>query len=230
MVQIGVATSVGMVRTLNEDAYWFSDRVFVVCDGMGGHQAGEVASALAINAIKGYQFKLDDPIEEIKEAILQAHQQVAGAASEPALAGMGTTIVLMVITDHQLYIGHVGDSRGYLLREQDLIQITNDHSVVAELVRNGSLTEDEAISHPHRNIVTQALGIGDIVVETHSYALQSGDKILLCTDGLTDVVNTKLIKEVLLENQPEEAAQELVKLANQQGGPDNTTALVILVP
>ena len=217
MVQIGVATSVGMVRTLNEDAYWFSDRVFVVCDGMGGHQAGEVASALAINAIKGYQFKLADPIEEIKEAILQAHQQVAGAASEPALAGMGTTIVLMVITDHQLYIGHVGDSRGYLLREQDLIQITNDHSVVAELVRNGSLTEDEAISHPHRNIVTQALGIGDIVVETHSYALQSGDKILLCTDGLTDVVNTKLIKEVLLENQPEEAAQELVKLANQQG-------------
>ena len=85
------------------------------------------------------------------------------------------------------------------------------------------------ISHPHRNIVTQALGIGDIVVETHSYALQS-DKILLCTDGLTDVVNTKLIKEVLLENQPEEAAQELVKLANQQGRPDNTTALVILVP
>lgn len=236
MVHIGVATSVGKVRTLNEDAYWFSEHIFVVCDGMGGHQGGEVASALATNVIKEYQFNHVNPMEDISRAIHQAHQRVIAEAKEPNLAGMGTTIVLAVIkedqvtNDQQLYVGHVGDSRAYLLREQKLMQLTEDHSVVAELLRNGSLTEHEAIGHPHRNVVTQALGIGEIKVETNSFPIQSGDLILLCTDGLTDVVSEQQIKQVLKDSEPAEAATDLVNLANQEGGPDNTTALVILVP
>lgn len=234
-LQIGAATSVGLVRKHNEDAYWYSDCVFVVCDGMGGHQGGEVASALAIEVIKDYQFS-GEPLEDIAQAIMLAHERVIAEARKLGLTGMGTTVTMALIKEsklaqnYDLHIGHVGDSRAYLLREEVLTQITNDHSVVAELLRNGSLTQHEAITHPHRNIVTQALGIEKIEVETKSFSTRPGDKILLCSDGLTDVVNDGLIHKVLSENQPEQAATELVNLANQKGGPDNITALVILVP
>ena len=129
-----------------------------------------------------------------------------------------------------LFLGHVGDSRAYMLHNGRLTQITSDHSLVGELVRNGSLSKDEAFNHPHRHVVTQALGIGEIEVETFTTKLDSADRILLCTDGLTDVVADQQIQEVLVETDPESAAHKLIDIANTQGGPDNITVILIEIP
>lgn len=234
VLQVGVATSNGLVRDHNEDAYLVSDRIFAVCDGMGGHKAGEVASELAVRVFKEYSFTNKEPLTAVTEAILLAHRVVQHEAQAPEFNGMGTTATLALIDQREqkyyLYIGHVGDSRAYVLHHNHLVQVTSDHSLVGELVRNGNLTKDEAQSHPHRHIVTQALGIAEISIETFTTQLQSQDQVLLCTDGLTDVVKDDCIQAVLLQHPPQEAAQKLVDLANQYGGPDNITVIVVKIP
>lgn len=233
-MNIGVATNAGMQRDHNEDAYWHSEHIFVVCDGMGGHQAGEVASELAIKTFRDFEFSSPEPLQDIIDTINLAHQLIKTEADSPEYEGMGTTVTLALIKEiaqsHTLYLGHVGDSRAYLLRDQQLTQLTSDHSVVGELLRNGSLTEVEALNHPHRHIVTQALGIGEITIETKTLELSTGDIILLCSDGLTDVVDSEILQSLLMEHQPQAAADKLVETANSQGGPDNITVIIVEIP
>ncbi len=233
-MEVGICTSSGLVRDHNEDAFWADKNIFVVCDGMGGHQAGEVASSLAIEVFKSYDFTSSAPVEAIKDSIFHAHARIKAEAEDPNYRGMGTTATLASLIEssngYQLDIGHVGDSRAYLMRDGSLVQVTKDHSLVGELLRNQSLSKAEAINHPHRHVVTQALGIDEIEIDIFSSELASGDQVLLCTDGLSDVVEDQMIATVLLEYQPEDSAQRLVDLANAKGGPDNITVIVIKIP
>ncbi|HOB08447.1 MAG: PP2C family serine/threonine-protein phosphatase [Limnochordia bacterium] len=233
-MRVGAATSNGLVRDHNEDAYWVSDNVFAVCDGMGGHQAGEVAAAIAVDVFKSCDFSAKPPMDAVMDAIMSAHRAIQAQAKAPHLRGMGTTATLAYIvkdgTAYHLYLGHVGDSRAYMLHNGKLTQITSDHSIVGELVRNGNLSKDEAFHHPHRHVVTQALGIGEIEIETFSAPLVPTDWILLCTDGLTDVVADEQIEAVLLQHDPEGAACELIEIANANGGPDNVTVILVEIP
>jgi protein phosphatase len=222
-------TDVGRVRAANEDAFVIDDDsgLFAVADGMGGHQAGEVASATAIAALRS---GLDDG-RKLDEAIVDANAAVVQrAAGDPALRGMGTTLTAAVFDDDAvLVIGHVGDSRAYLLRDGDLEQLTVDHSVVAELIAAGQLTESEAEIDPRRAMITRALGIDvDVEVDVITVDLTVGDRLLFCSDGLTTMLRDDAIADVLRgETDRTRAAQELVEAANEAGGADNITVLLV---
>jgi PPM family protein phosphatase len=222
-------TDVGRVRSVNEDSFVLDDEagVFAVADGMGGHQAGEVASALAIDALRT---GLADgrPLDEV---IVDANTAVVARASEdPGLRGMGTTLTAAVRGDDQvLVIGHVGDSRAYLLRGDTFEQLTVDHSVVAELIAAGQLTEAEAEIDPRRAMITRALGIDvDVEVDVIPVELELGDRVLLCSDGLNATVHDDDMAELLRGVADRaRAAQALVDAANEAGGVDNITVLLI---
>lgn len=230
-MRVGAATSVGRVRETNEDAFWVGEHCLVVCDGMGGHQGGEIASQMAVDVIRNYDFLMKEPREEIRSAIQQAHETIRDAAdSHDHLRGMGTTLTMCLFVPNQhgvqMFIGHVGDSRAYIHTHDQLQQMTSDHSVVGELLRQGSLAPDEAAVHPKRHILSQALGVGIIEVELIECYLPKGSKVLLCTDGLTDVVGDDELKEVMHLHSPEDIAHELVRRANDLGGPDNITVII----
>jgi PPM family protein phosphatase len=225
-------SDVGRVRagSPNEDGYLDQiDRfgLVAVADGMGGHQAGEVASATALEALRAAVASgepLREAIEGANEAVLEKSQ------SNRELHGMGTTLTAgMLGTDGSLTIGHVGDSRAYLSRDGELHQITNDHSLVEELVRGGELTPEQAEVHPQRSIITRALGIDPQVdVDEYPIELQDGDRILLCSDGLTTMLRPEEIANILgREPDPRRAAQLLVDAANAAGGEDNITAVIV---
>jgi len=222
-------TDVGRVRSANEDSFVIDDDagLLAVADGMGGHQAGEVASATAIDALRT-GIRDGRPIDE---AIVDANTAVVSRASEdPALRGMGTTLTAALFDDdHVLVIGHVGDSRAYLLRDGELEQLTVDHSVVAELIAAGQLTEAEAEIDPRRAMITRGLGI-DVAVEVDviPVALTAGDRLMFCSDGLTTMLRDDAIAEVLRsEADRGRAAHELIEAANDAGGVDNITVLLV---
>ena len=222
-------TDVGRVRSANEDSFVVDDDsgVFAVADGMGGHQAGEVASATAIAALQsglGEGRPIDEAIVDANTAVVER------AAGDPALRGMGTTLTAAVLGDDQvLVIGHVGDSRAYLLRGNVFDQLTVDHSVVAELIAAGPLTEAEAEIDPRRAMITRALGIDvDVEVDVITVDLTVGDRLLFCSDGLTTMLRDDAIADVLRsEADRGRAAEELVEAANDAGGVDNITVLLI---
>jgi protein phosphatase len=222
-------TDVGRVRSANEDAFVIDDdaRMLAVADGMGGHQAGEVASATAIAALQS-GLQEGHPIDE---AIVDANTAIVERASgDPDLRGMGTTLTAAVFDDdHVLVIGHVGDSRAYLLRNAEFEQLTVDHSVVAELIAAGQLTEAEAEIDPRRAMITRALGIDvDVDVDVINVDLAVGDRLLFCSDGLTTMVRDDAIADVLrTETDRGRAAQELVEAANSAGGADNITVVLV---
>ncbi len=225
---IAALTDVGRVRPANEDAFVVdaSTRLLAVADGMGGHQAGEVASAAALNAL---QARLAGG-QRLDEAIVEANRVVfTRAASDVTLRGMGTTLTAAIYgEDAMLTIGHVGDSRAYLLRNGELRQLTVDHSVVAELVAAGQLSEDEAEADPRRSMITRALGIdAEVEIDLLPVQLVTGDRLLLCSDGLTTMLRDDVIAE-MMRNEPEreQAAQSLVEGANGAGGADNITVLI----
>jgi len=227
-------SDIGVVRKTNEDSYIFSPpKLFVVADGMGGHAAGEIASNLGASAVQQYieRFKQQPDWEQtLKQAIIQANTtiyQVAQSKSE--CLGMGTTITAVYAAEPQIYWGHVGDSRLYLIRDNMLQQITNDHSFVWELVQSGSITADEALIHPRRNILTRAVGTSDTIsVDSGSFSLQLGDRLLLCTDGLTNMITEKHILDICSQTANLPAiVNQLVEQANQAGGYDNITAIII---
>ncbi len=231
LVAAGV-TDVGRVRDGNEDDYIDqADRLglVAVADGMGGHRAGEVASATALEALRAAVANgqsLRDAIEGANDAVLEK------SASDRELHGMGTTLTAgMLGSDGHLVVGHVGDSRAYLVRDGELTQITHDHSLVEEMVRGGELTPEQAEVHPQRSIITRALGIDpQIEVDEYPIDLQPGDRILLCSDGLTTMVRPDEIASILnRERDPKRAAQLLVDAANEAGGEDNVTAVIIEV-
>lgn len=230
-------THEGQVREVNEDAAFANPYLFVVADGMGGHLAGEVASSIAINTLEAH---LDangtNSLDDLVAAISIANQTIFTDAHEnPDHSGMGTTITaIAVITDRYdgeaLGVANVGDSRIYLLRHNRLRQVTIDHSFVQELIAEGAISRDEARNHPRRNIVTRGLGIESAVrVDSWTMPLIRGDRYVLCSDGLSDYVTEDVITGALLRHpeDPAAAVVELIDLANQAGGPDNITVVLV---
>ncbi|MDH3730298.1 MAG: protein phosphatase 2C domain-containing protein [Acidimicrobiia bacterium] len=224
------ATHLGRVRTNNEDAFEptadgvsSGPVVLAVADGMGGHVAGEVASRLAIDAAMSAK-------GSARERILAGNDRVVEAVvADPSLAGMGTTLTLVVLgADGELDLAHIGDSRAYQLRAGDLLQITSDHTLVAELVAEGRLDPKEVRAHPQRNLLTRVIGMGkQIEVEEFSDSAHDGDRLLLCSDGLSAMVDDPEIAELLAAATPEEAVWTLVEAANRAGGEDNVTVIVV---
>jgi len=238
-MEVGACSHIGMVRDANEDAYYLSDgdlNLFIIADGMGGHNAGEVASQIAIDTIREYISKKIGQSESIsdeninkflKEAIICANHAIfSKSLEEIEYQGMGTTLTVVLILS-KIFIGHVGDSRAYLLRNDHIIQITQDHSLVAELLRNGSITENEARTHPQRNIITRALGTEEnITVDLYILDPKRSEIIVLCTDGLSNLVNADEIKDVITSSHSlQNACESLVSLANARGGYDNITVV-----
>jgi serine/threonine protein phosphatase PrpC len=225
-----VATDVGLVRANNEDSYLVAPPLFAVADGMGGHRAGEVASAGAVETLAT---EAAHDTDSLVAAVLAANKAVyAKAVASPDLAGMGTTITAMLATRRSVQIVHVGDSRAYLLREGRLRRLTQDHTVVDRLAREGKIPADEVDRHPQRSVLERALGVGpEIDVDVQLIDVHPGDRLLLCTDGLTSMLDDEEIREILLaERAPEVTAQRLVDDALQAGGKDNVTALVVDFP
>jgi len=225
-----VVTDTGRRRRRNEDSYVCEPPLFAVADGMGGAQAGEVASRLAAAVLE--EANGDELREErIVELIQEANRRVFQRSSEdPAASGMGTTMTVAVTgPDGNVSIGHVGDSRAYRIREGGLEQLTKDHSLVGELMRSGKLSPEEAESHPQRSVITRAVGTEpDVDVDTFSVDTEPGDVFLLCSDGLTDMVSDDTIQTVIAagDGDLERAARKLVEAANSSGGEDNITVLV----
>jgi protein phosphatase len=218
----------GFVRGNNEDAFLVDPghALFAVADGVGGHRGGEVASRTAIEALRAAVASgrsVQDAITSANEAVIER------ARADAELTGMGTTMTAMVVADGQVLIGHVGDSRAYLLHDGALSRVTEDHSLVEELVREGRLTPEQAESHPRRNIVTRALGLDEPVeVDVYPLDVVQGDRIILCSDGLTTMVRERDIERIARgEPDPQRAAEQLVDAANDAGGEDNTSVVVV---
>jgi PPM family protein phosphatase len=228
--QIAAATDPGRRRRHNEDSYVCEPPLFAVADGIGGAQAGELASSLAAEAV------LDDSSDghgdgrqRVDELIQKANRRVYERQSEDAsLSGMGTTMTVALVDEDHVWIGHVGDSRAYLVREGKLEQLTEDHSLVAELVRSGRLAPEEAETHPQRSVVTRALGTDpDVDVDTFSVDAKPGDLFMLCSDGLTSMVSDDGILEEIDKRRGDlrATAKGLVRAANRGGGEDNITVV-----
>ncbi len=226
VAEAAATSDVGRLRQSNEDALVVDDPIFAVADGMGGARAGEVASAMAVAALLG----VHGDASALTRAITDVNRRIhAAAAADPTLAGMGTTVTAAILDGDTLTFGHVGDSRAYLLRGGRLSQITDDHSLVGELIRRGALSPAEAERHPQRSVITRALGAEsrvDIdVVRLHP---EAGDVILLCSDGLTGMVNDPEIERILGSSQRlDEAAGRLIDAANAAGGEDNVSAVLL---
>lgn len=235
-------SDIGKVRDMNQDSYYISDKddkikLYIVADGMGGYKGGEIASKLAIESSKNYiinnfdQIKKerDQIIELIKNAIEYANMVVYEKSKEvPELAGMGTTIDVCLIYSNRIYIGHIGDSRVYRLRKDFFRKLTVDDSYVEQLVKEGNITKEEAYNHPKKNMLTKALGCTAFAEPTVLVkGFMKGDILLMCTDGLTNMLKDDKICEIIKQNS-EQASKDLVKKANEQGGYDNITAVIIL--
>lgn len=225
-------TDVGLVRKQNEDAAWYDEGlgIFAVADGMGGHMAGEVASALAIDAVKRIARSGACPgIASLREMVSSGHEEIfSHARKNPAqCAGMGTTLSVLWHTGNYAYIAHVGDSRVYRLRNGVLEQITQDHSLVEELVRAGVISKEEARVHPRRNIITRALGTnGENLPDLLAADTRRNDVWLLCSDGLNTMVEDEDIRRTLMELPLEAAADRLIDLALKAGGRDNVSVVL----
>jgi PPM family protein phosphatase len=231
------SSDVGLVRKGNEDSMFAGTTVFAVADGMGGHQAGEVASDTALESLRkldGLDFESEQAAARaLADAILEANRSVVSKAdADPDLRGMGTTLTAVLLLGERMLVAHVGDSRAYLLRDQGLSQLTTDHTLVEQLIRDGRLSREEAATHPQRSVITRAIGI-EQSVEVDSMpglALQAGDQILLCSDGLTGPVSDEDIAEILATTPDGDAAcQALIDAANEGGGPDNITVVLLRV-
>lgn len=226
-------TNPGRHRPNNQDAYsnYFHNRfsLLLVADGMGGHNAGEVASRIAASEIQRYvinQKKRDDYENLLKEAVWHTNALIfEKAKTEKALENMGTTVVAAIVTGNRAIIAHVGDSRAYLFRNGKLKRLTEDHSLVADLIRRGLLTEEDAKVHPERSVITRAVGAQETVeTDIGVFLLEPNDKLLLTTDGLTGMVTDDELLEIVTDDLDiKQQAQNLVKLANEHGGMDNIT-------
>jgi PPM family protein phosphatase len=222
-------TDTGLQRRDNEDSAYARSPVFVVADGMGGAQAGEVASRIAVETFEQGLPEDGSPEERLASRAREANKRIHELSrTEPERAGMGTTLTAAYVDRDDLSIAHVGDSRAYLFRDGALERLTQDHSLVDELVRRGKLTEEQAAEHPQRSIITRALGPeADVAVDTWTYPLRAGDIVLLCSDGLTSMISDERVAEVLARSTGlEEAAQGLIDEANHAGGRDNITVVL----
>lgn len=237
-------SNVGMIREINEDSFAVKEDIglYVVCDGMGGHEAGEQASQIAVSTIVDiiscYNFeteilKVDDvethfPINQlIFLAMQEANSSILLAST--AAGQMGTTADMAINRNGTIHIGHIGDSRMYLIHDKQIRQITEDHSVVQQLVKAGILSEGDAKVHPYKNVITRCLGIQlEVEPDIFSLPLEKGDRIIICSDGLSNMVSKDEMRDIVLSNNKLElACQKLIELANQNGGIDNITAVIL---
>lgn len=235
---------IGLIRSMNQDGFiivprLYESNLFLVADGMGGASAGDVASQLAVDAvsahISAHLLSDSDPSQVLVDAIRYGNEAIyQGALDNPSFQGMGTTVVCALATDASVHVGHVGDSRAYALLGESFRQVTKDHSLVAELVRRGQLTDDEAKSHPQRNIVTRSLGTEpQSTADVDTFAWAREDVILLCSDGLTDLVSDAELNVFLLRardcedvSKLDELLASMIQRALDLGGKDNVTALL----
>jgi PPM family protein phosphatase len=229
-MKIGRSTGLshpGRKRRRNEDSWVCDPPIFAVADGMGGAKGGEIASRLAASALGSAA--AGSGAERVVSLVQEANRRVYERSAEDATAsGMGTTITLALVEDGTVIFGHVGDSRAYLIRDHGIEQLTDDHSLVAELVRSGKLSPEEAEIHPQRSVITRALGTDpDVDVDTFSVEPQAGDLFLICSDGLTSMIEDDVIRDVIERKRDDldAAARELVEKANRSGGEDNITVV-----
>jgi PPM family protein phosphatase len=223
-------SDLGRQRQGNEDSYYVRAPLFVVADGMGGAQAGEVASELAVKQFEAGLPDRTPPVEALVELIQAANAEIHRQAhDDPDRAGMGTTVTAAYVDGDDVVVAHVGDSRAYLLRDGDLIRLTRDHSLVGELVARGKLTEEQAETHPQRSVITRALGAyPEVEVDTEVFPARDGDVFLLCSDGLTGMVHEPELKPMLedRERSLEQTGRALIAAANEAGGRDNITVIL----
>ena len=237
-------TDKGMVREINEDSFSIDEAsdIYIVCDGMGGHESGEKASGLAVATLVEILAKYDFQKNVIKineietplalDRLLMLGMQEANRrilAASPSIGNMGTTAVMAVARKNDLHIGHIGDSRLYLVRKEEIKQITEDHSVVQQLVKAGVISQAEALVHPYRNVITRCLGIQpDIQPDVFTLALEKDDVIIMCSDGLSNMVTKEDIRNAVMANiHPDAVCRTMIDMANKNGGVDNITIIVL---
>jgi PPM family protein phosphatase len=244
-VRFSVKSDTGLIRTVNEDSFFVKANyenlpdIFVIADGMGGHNAGEIASKTAaeftgevlVNT-PGALTDADRIESDIVNAMEKANQKVfemSKAKSENS--GMGTTLIVSIVYGRKLYIGHIGDSRVYIIKNDTIRKITSDHSLVEELLKSGTLTKEEAENHPKKNIITRAIGCSVVIdVDSYEQEVENGDVILMCTDGLTNMINENQIKDIIeKENDLSIVCDNLIMKANENGGEDNTTVILFRI-
>src|SRR3954447_14243789 len=222
-------TDVGRQRTANEDSLAVRPPLFAVADGMGGAKAGEVASAVAVEAVESATESGESTETELANIVRQANRRIYDlAVADESRRGMGTTLTLAKVHGDEVSLAHVGDSRAYRLRDGELEQLTRDHSLVAELERSGQITPEAAEHHPQRSIITRALGPEpEVEVDTYTLAGRDGDVFLICSDGLTSMISDDELRSILRSSDGlEDAAESLVRAANQSGGKDNITGIL----
>lgn len=241
-MKYAAGTDKGIIRELNEDSCNIiqgskeAPYAFIVADGMGGHSCGEIASRMTVDYISahfaqyvGTGLNHDDCGAALKKLVAEANRAVWQKSLEDAdMNGMGTTLTMAVVDGCAVTAAHVGDSRLYLLHDGGMRRVTQDHSYIEELVKNGSLTREEAENHPRKNIITRAIGTSpELEVDIFSLILEADDILLLCTDGLTNMVGEGEIYETVCSNEPEAACGQLIETAKRNGGEDNITVIVI---
>ncbi len=231
--QYAVASDTGRRRRRNEDNYVVTPPLFAVADGMGGAQAGEVASGLAAAALEAGASDELTAAERVAALIQEANRRIfARASTDPTASGMGTTMTVALVEGMSVVLGHVGDSRAYLVRGDSMEQLTEDHSLVNELVKSGKLSPEDAHIHPQRSVITRAVGTDpDVDVDVFTIEAEDGDVFLLCSDGLTDMVEDVDILDLVDRNRGdlEQAVRALVQFANSEGGEDNITAVAFRI-
>jgi len=242
---IGYLSDVGRVRSIDEDSILvinsnpqnpnkISKQLLIVADGVGGHSKGEIASYLGVKrvaeVILNWISRKGDKMFSniIRGSIAEANKSILEYTKDhPECEGMGTTMTLALIDDSTIYIGHVGDTRAYLINEESIIRLTKDHSLVQELIDKGEITEEEALNHPKRNVITRVVGYySKVECELVTRKINIGDRLLICCDGLTNYVRDAELKEIVLFNEPQTACKLLVDLANQRGGSDNISVII----
>jgi PPM family protein phosphatase len=228
-LRYAVRSDLGLVRNNNEDSVYAGPRLLAIADGMGGHAAGEVASKIVIGTLEPLDEdrRIDDLMRALRDSVADANHRIADAVSRSSdLEGMGTTLTALRFVGGQVGLVHVGDSRAYLLRQNHLSQITHDDTYVQYLVDSGKLTPDEAKDHPRKSVILRALLGTDVEPDVSIREARDGDRYLLCSDGLSDVVSAETILDTLRIEDPQECADRLVELALRGGGPDNVTVIV----
>jgi len=232
-MEASARSDIGLVRAVNEDSFLVTDVLFAVADGLGGHEAGEVASRMAIDLLEEHlPYFRSNPADKLRETFTRINTAIhQRSMSDENCKGMGTTLTALLIQDGTAYIGHVGDSRAYLVRDNVIYQLTEDHSVVDELVRLGLLTKGEAKTHPQRHLLTRAIGtLPEVDIEIVNSKIEPGDRFILCTDGLSEAIEDSGILDVVTSNQtPPQVVDELINLANRNGGHDNVTVIAVFV-
>ena len=232
-------TDIGRIRESNQDFFFTSEQpvgalpnLFLVADGMGGHNAGDYASRFTVETIVSLipMYKTEDPRSLMTQAILETNRRLfAEAEADPRFQGMGTTLVALTVVGDKAVVANIGDSRLYVIGDHEIRQITRDHSLVQEMVQRGEMSPREAKRHPDKNIITRAIGADpSVAIDFFEYRLRGGDEILMCTDGLTNMVDDEQIRRIITgQRDAAEKATRLVERANENGGRDNVTVVVI---